>query len=87
MPTVQVRELRFADRGKGALKGMGTELLVGAAAGAVVGAGSDEGMAGRSGNALIGGIALGCLGAIVGLPAGAVSDHEECYLLVSPQRR
>lgn len=85
VPTAEISNIQFVNRGKGALKGLGIGFLAGASIGAAVGFASGKGESGGIGSisteahVVIGGLFGGGIGALLGLPVGAATARKDIY--------
>lgn len=82
--TREISSIKFMSRGKGALDGLGIGLLTGALVGITAGLSGGDDPPGlfswtAEEKATIGGIFLGALGALVGLPVGTAAGSSDIY--------
>ncbi len=83
--STEIADIRFLRHGKGAVAGLGVGLAVGALTGVLIGAVAggddpDQFLAFSAGEkAAMGGVLLGGLGGLLGIPIGAAKGSEEIY--------
>jgi len=89
VPSSDVRVAATRDRGRGAVEGLGIGALTGAALGAGLGFAAASGCSPNSwgcigpsgsGAALIGAVAFGALGGLVGTIVGVITGHQNRYV-------
>ncbi len=90
VPTEEVSEIYFVNRGRGALEGFGLGLLVGVLTGAIIGlpSGGDNALRDllfpAELKAIIGAIYFGGAGGLIGIPIGAAAGSKSKYQLQEP---
>lgn len=80
----QIAEIRFVNSGRGGVEGLGLGLLCGALTGAALGLADGDDPQGfisfsAEAKAVMGGIILGGIGGVVGIPVGIASGSKDAY--------
>lgn len=87
VPTREISEIRFVNRSKGALEGLGLGLLGGVLTGAVIGlAGGEGAIFSKEEAAIVGAVYFGGIGGLLGIPIGAAVGSKSKYQFQVPKK-